>query len=274
MTKYFFKYGLYKDDVVQKASYLYRGIDKDFSPDLQYIEKGFMSTSMFQSVAQSFAGKDSGNILVFDTKKLPRNTPFGLIDETIDPDVTEKEILFLPGTIMLKPTKKSIKAYYQMNPLFYTIKDEVQTGGGPGLTNKELINLKGKFIIWWRAIQNRPVEIVGFMRIPKKQDEVERFFNEVVLPHDDKYDVKTNFIPEYKDLQNRKRTKEETELYKSYMVHMAIYNPRKKEVMTLSYGVFTEMFNEELFATPERTAEVWDKVLEYGNWLSPYTYIK
>jgi hypothetical protein len=94
MVRYFFKYGLYKEDIIKRSPYLYRGTDKDFKLSTEYVEKGFMSTSISLLVAQNFAGKNGGNIIVFNTKKLPKSTPFV--------SIAEKEILFLPGKISLK----------------------------------------------------------------------------------------------------------------------------------------------------------------------------
>jgi len=37
-----------------------------------------------------------------------------------------------------------------------------------------------------------------------------------------------------------KRTPKEEELYASYAVHMAIYNPKKKKTLTLKYGLPTD----------------------------------
>ena len=289
MVKYFFKYGLYKEAIINKATHLYRGIDKDFDPPPLYTEQGFMATSISKLVSQNFAGKD-GQIISFETKKLPKDTPFVLIDESIDRYLAEQEVLFLPGTIKLKQSSNSstyistyTKAYYKMNPIFKDINNrEIHSGGGMSqpITPPDLINLKGKHIVWWRAIKGRPVEIVGRMAMPRKSEDVERFFNDHVLPHDDKFDMKTNFIPEYADIKKKKMenwravTKEEHELYQSYMVHMAIYHPRKKQVLTIHYGIYAEIFNEELFIqegtqerTQERTQEVKDAILKYCAWL-------
>jgi hypothetical protein len=273
MVKYFFKYGLYKDDLIKRSQKLYRGIDKDFEIPLEYKESGFMSTTQSLSVAKSFAGKNGGNIIVFATNKLPTDTPFVRIDESIDEYLAEKEILFLPGTIKLKKSSNYIKAVYEMNPLFRELHNDNAPLQGGGLTIKDtdLIDLKGKYIVWWRAIKGRPVEVVSTMQMPRKSAEVARFFKEAVLPHDDKFEVKTNFIPEYMDLKKKMLTnykavrKDERELYKSYMVHMGIYNAKTKEVLTIHYGVFDEMFNEELF-NPQRTKEVHEAILKHCSW--------
>ena len=135
----------------------------------------------------------------------------------------------------------------------------------------EGIDLKGKHIVWWRAILRRPLEVVGTMEMPKKAEEVDKFFRGAVLPHDDKFEVKTNFIPEYMDLKKnimkdyKNVSIQDRELYKSYMVHMGVYDSKKKQVLTIHYGVFGEMFNEELF-DPNRTSDVQETIMKHCAW--------
>lgn len=270
MVKYFFDHGIYKDDIIKKTHTLYRGVDKDFkiSPDTSvFIEKGFMSTTLNVSVAENLSGK-GGNVISFKTSRLPRNTPFIVIDDKIDEFLQEQEILFLPGTITFKNTSSSIKATYIMNPIFYELLKETSAVAGGGPEKLPYIDLRCKYIIWWRAINGRAPEVVGSMRMPKKKEEVEEFYRDVVLPHDDKFEVKTDFIPEYMDLKERIMTnykgvsKEDKELYKSYSVHMAVYSTKKKQIITIHYGVFAEMFNEEMFDV-KRTKEVEDVIMKW-----------
>jgi transposase-like protein len=77
-----------------------------------------------------------------------------------------------------------------MNPIFKDLYENQQIGGGVNVKEPQLINLRGKYIVWWRAIKGRPVEVVSTMQMPKDSKDVERFFKEAVLPHDDKFDVK------------------------------------------------------------------------------------
>ena len=209
------------------------------------------------SIIVTFTGHDNGQIIAFKTNKLPKDTPFVIIDETIHEDLLQQEVLFLPGNITLRKSSSFIKAYYKMNPAYKSLsksnknKDTKEQSGSAGtldigfpIKDSDFINLKGKYVVWWRAIKNHPVEVVGTMQLPKKVEDVVRFFNKVVLPHDDLFEAKTNFIPEYQDLKKkhfknwRAMTKEENELYQSYMVHMAIYNHRQSKVLS------AEMFNE------------------------------
>jgi predicted transglutaminase-like protease len=76
-------------------------------------------------------------------------------------------------------------------------------------------------------------------------------------------DLKKQIMTDYKSV-----SKHDRELYKSYMVHMGVYDAKKKKVMTIHYGVFGEMFYEELF-DEQRTNEVYEAILKDCEWLSP-----
>lgn len=269
LVKYFIKHGVSKKEVMERSPLLYRGLDKDFKIVNEYTEKGFMSTSMSLSIAEEFKGKHDGCILTFSTKKLPPNTPFLLIDESIAEHLAEQEVLFLPGKITLKKSSKDIKAVYEMDRFILEIVKEKQDGGGA--VTRELINLKGRYIVWWRAIKGRPVEIVGMMEMPKKSNEVEKFFKNVILPYDDGFAYKNDFIPQFKDLKEKffqlgTLEKDERELYESYFVNMAIYDSKNKKVLTINYGVFDEMFNEEMFDN-NRSPEVHEAIIKHCGWL-------
>jgi hypothetical protein len=219
---------------------------------------------MSKDVATRFAGKN-GTILKFKTSKLPEDVPFVLIDEHLSEYLAEKEVLMLPGMVHIEKKGDNTKATYKMNQLFYDLNNRPSTsidGGGDidKLYDLSLddeastsIKLAGKYIVWWRAIIGRQPEVINWMRLPKKKKEVFSFFKEYVVPYDESFEVKTNFIPEYADLKKAifekdekrlKITQAEYELYSSYMVHMAVYDAKKRKVETLHYGMFSEMFSE------------------------------
>jgi hypothetical protein len=255
LVKSFYKYGIYKDDIEKNVPYLYRGLTYDFKIIDSYNEPGFISTSMSKHVAESFA-KKNGSILTFKTSHLPSDVPFILIDEKISGRLHEQEILMLPGHINVKKKNDNIKATYEMNKLFLDIvskSDKVSGGGDREEEYSKNIKLAGKYVVWWRAIKGRDPEIINWMKLPKKKTEVLDFYNEYVIPYDDTFIVKNNFIPEFMDMKKtifdkadkkQEITKDELELYSSYMVHMAIYDLKKKHVDTLHYGMFPSMFQE------------------------------
>ncbi len=269
MVQYFYDNGYYKTELLQRGKYLYRGLDKDFSVPSTYKEKTFMSTSLCHQVAQTFAGS-GGNIITFSISKLPSDVPFIIIDENIDECLAEQEVLFLPGTITTIKTSTGYKAYYKMSHKFQKLMSQL-LGGNP---NHDMIkpiiphiNLKGKYIVWWRAIHGRKVELVGRIEMPKKEAEVDKFFRDVILPHDDKFELKTDFIPQFQDLKKKwdKRTEEEETLYRSYFVHMAVYDAKEKKVLCLRYGMFDAMVGE--LCNTSRDKEVEKKILKECAWL-------
>jgi hypothetical protein len=263
MTKYFFSYGVDAEYLKKKTDTLFRGFDKDFMVPTCYEENGFMSTTFDLSVATRFSGA-SGNMVTFFVKDLPPDTPFVIIDDTIEEYLNEQEVLFLPGTITTQKTSQRIKATYTMHPMFNIIKD-LTVGGGPLQLDVPKIDLKGKYIVWWRAIINRQPEVVGRMEMPKDPKAVQSFFMNEVLPYDDKFQVKNNFIPQYKDLKEKcfksGLTEEEMDLYSSYEVYMALYDAKTKSIPTINYGIFDAMFSEELFDISRRK-EVEEVILQ------------
>ena len=277
IVKYFFENGIDKKGVKEKATLLYRGIDSSFDIEEEYVEKGFMATSTDIDIANNFAG-DSGNILRFRVSHLPSGVPFVWIDNTIADHLHEKEVLFLPGKITTHGLNSSgeIKASYEMNPIIKDmymsiVASEGKQSGGTGRSEKipikpHQIDLRGKYVIWYRAIKDRKVEILKKMRIPKVH--VQKFFTEIVLPLDDTFERKTDFIPEFQDLKQKddERTDDEDELYASYIVHMAIYDPIEKCVDTLHYGVFDEMFGE-VFGDGRRDEEIKKAIIDKCSWL-------
>jgi len=262
MVKYFFNYGVYKEGI--KSKFLYRGMNKEFQISNDYEENGFMSLTMSLCVAKDFTGKDGGNIICFNIKKLPEDTPFIIIDESINESLAEQEVLFLPGKIFTKQKESFYEALYDMNPTFKEIKKMDSKMKGGGLKNNDLVDLKGKHIVWWRAIKGRNVEVVGMIRMPDRRDEVEKFFIDVILPHDDLFENKNDFIPQYKDLKDKffkfdELDKNDMELYVSFFVNMAIYDAKNKKILSIHYGVYEEMFNEELFNS-NRALEVHEAI--------------
>jgi hypothetical protein len=61
------------------------------------------------------------------------------------------------------------------------------------------IDLRNKLVVWYRAIYNRPAEVVEVTRLPKTSQGVDRFWRNV-RRSDDEYENMNQFIPEYQDL--------------------------------------------------------------------------
>ena len=94
------------------------------------------------------------------------------------------------------------------------------------------------------------------------------YFDDVVLSHDDKFSVKTQFIPEYQDLLKKgtNRNEHEEKLFKSYFVHMAIYDHKKKDIITLYFGMFNEIAYELFDQT--RNIEIKNEIIRQCSWLN------
>ncbi len=177
LIKYFYKYGINKKDM--KYKYLYRGVSSDFEMVEQYQEYGFMSTTCDHAVSQRFA-ESNGNIIKFEVKHLSHHVPYVIIDETIADYLFESEYLFLPGTININ---KQNMATYVPNLEIIKYYQNTKQGGSNDEEEPELnipeIALSNKYIIWYRAITNRPVEIINRMKIPSKYKDVVLFFRTV-----------------------------------------------------------------------------------------------
>jgi hypothetical protein len=264
LIKYFFKHGMYKKDI--KFRFLYRGLSSDFVLRKQYHEDAFMSTSYDKAVAKTFA-IDDGIVIKFEVDMLPNNVPFVIIDEHVADYLLESEFLFLPGTINII---KDNMATYNPNHNLIKYYQNLTIGGGnldqhnePCFKIPEL-ELSNKYIVWYRALQNRPVEILKLLKIPSKYKDIISFFQTVVNKFDTRYEIFTDFIPEYQDLAKKEnKTTRECKLVMSYTVHTAIYDADKRKVDTICYGCLDELY-EELYDV-SRKEEIMNKITEYAN---------
>lgn len=185
MLQYFYTSGLNKTKLTKLGRHLYRGLTDEFTISKKIQENGFMSTTLDYSVAKKFAGNtQGGNILEFSISKLPENTAFVLINEDVADHLHEREILLLPGNITINkksPSSGNIKANYTMNPLIVNIYHELITphsaggldGGGDLLSELakpkmlKLTDMRGVYVVWYRAILGRPVEVLNNRQLPK-----------------------------------------------------------------------------------------------------------
>ena len=156
---YFDKFGITKDELKTKNNMLYRGVTNDFVLSSEFYENGFMSTSLSYDIAKDFA-KNNGFILKFPINLLPDDTKFVIINDKLRDDLLEDEILFLPGKITLKKIDNHIISEYKMNEELIN-KYKTQSGGATDNFTIPDILLKNKLIIWYRAIKNRDIELLG-----------------------------------------------------------------------------------------------------------------
>jgi hypothetical protein len=262
---YIFKNGISINELNKKHKYLYRGITNEYTLQNEFIENGFMSTSLDKDISKDFA-KENGKLIVIQISTLSKDTKCLLIDESIEDYLHEKEILLLPG--FLKRTtiyKNNILGYsYKMNNelinKYQNAKIKVAVGGSPINNKIPHIELKDKLIIWYRAIKNRKVEIIGDIFMPKEEDKIHYFFKKYVLSKDEEYQHISKLIPEYQDIKNNNKLKD------SYMVFMAVYDYRKKFINTLNYGLYDEIYT--MLFDQSRVQEVKDLIISQYSFLS------
>lgn len=262
-VNYFFEHGVYTKELRKKGSYLYRGLDSDFMFTDQIIENGFMSTSYDITVAKEFA-KSDGNIMTLKVKHLPKDMPYVVIDNNLVDYLYEREVLFLPGVLDIN--QSSYSATYKPNQQF--INTFKMSSGGGSETSLDIdvpkINLKGKYVVWYRAITDRSCEVIGFKKLLSK--DIDTFIRKVIYSIDSHYNNIARFIPEYMDLHKKKdKTKEETDKQGSYTIYMAIYDPRNANVDSINFEFPRQMF-EEVFDI-SREQEVINTIKDSCAWL-------
>jgi hypothetical protein len=261
--KYFFEHGKSARDLQRKTIKLYRGYDNGFRLTKELNDLGFIATSQQKRIAKKFAG-EGGNIIRFNVKDLPDSVRYVVIDESLRDDLFEDEVLFLPGVIYINEKMQvDYKPNMKLIDIFMNQVAPLHKGGG-GIKRESLVNLelKGKKIVWYRAIQGRQVEIINWHNIPQTDKKVYEFFRYTVNRLDSSYENMLKLIPEYVDLQNkRKKSGGDIRKLMSYKVFTAIYNHDTRQVETIRYGVFEEVF-QEIFDT-SRTSEVESEIVKF-----------
>lgn len=255
---------------------LYRGYKlSNFTLQDSFRDDGFISTSQLVNVAKDFQGS-KGNILCFDVSELSDDCIFVYINDDIEDHLNEEEILFPPGRItLLRKTidDENIKASYEPNSKLLEYMKKRLRGGHYDVQKTELVNLpksafvdmNGKLVVWYRAIKNRPIDVLTWHELPLK--EAGTVFMKDVLKRDKEFSWRNEFIPEYSDLLKKQETINEDEYHKlnSYTVFMAIIDREKKSVLDVRYGIPSEMF-KELYDT-SRDNEIEEVILKKCAWL-------
>jgi hypothetical protein len=119
----------------------------------------------------------------------------------------------------------------------------------------------GKYIIFYRAVIGRSVEIIHHYNI----NNTESFFTGKMKFYDDIYDNITNLMPEVQDIRNTLRDNNSTisvddrlkhrDKLASYNISLALYNLVTREVEDFNYGTFKFM-EAELHIKNNRNAEI------------------
>jgi len=256
---YFYTHGLDKKTLRTKGvRYLYRGIDSTFSPSIRYEDTGFIATSWHDTIANKFAmsSMGKGTVMRFRVSQLPDKVPFIIIDEGIDAMYHESEVLMLPGWINTDIASMQsnndvnlIRASYEPSDKIALYNRDSMIGGGH-LTYTD-IELAGKRIVYYRAIEKHQPEILAIQYIPTKQKYIDAFLKTDFVKIQDFFEKATDIIPEYKRLKTYLKTakynsKTDSRISKmmSYEVRQALYNPQTKEVETMYLFIPIEIANE------------------------------
>ena len=244
LLRYANEYGGTKDSILKsKISTLYRGVSVVLDTEENTLqEKGFMSTSRNIHVAEEFATK-RGHIYTFDVNSLPSDFKGILIDETIDFVFQEEEILFLPGTVtLLQKHPRSLHCKYKTNKKYIQQLLEMTTpqiqeylGGGGAKMHFTIEDLMGTHLVFWRAIEGRPVELIETLHVPHTRAKALAYVGKHYRQLLADYDRIMYYIPTYMDLEKQYR---ETSTHAiltsmvSYSLHCAIVDPTTRTIKT------------------------------------------
>ena len=268
---YFYAHGVRGKDIGVRS--LYRGVDTRTFNEISrkrgqnvftIKDTGFVATSKERDIAEEFADR-GGVVMKFRVKDLP-NVPYVVIDENVSDFLMEEEVVFLPGAFEV--TVKHDKAYaeYKCNvelvDMLRAIK--IQSGGG-GDKRLEIpdVSLHGKYAVYYRHVYDRSVEILGVVKLPKRQRDVLEFYKKELRPLEREYERMTGMIPEYQDLAwGDKDVVDRKTKRASYYVLMAVYNPKTREIEHYNYGHFDWLL-EEAGVDFKRRDEVSKAVKDY-----------
>jgi hypothetical protein len=115
------------------------------------------------------------------------------------------------------------------------------------------IDLRNRLVVWYRAIYNRPAEIIAITTLPKTIKKVKADWKKQVEDNDDKFEDATFLIPEYQDLikitkENRDESLDErikiNRKISSYTIYYAIVERKTINILTLHYGIPKQFFAE------------------------------
>lgn len=245
---YFYKHGVQSNDISSKR--LYRGYKLQYTLDHEIKDNGFISVSCSSSVAHEFAGL-GGNVIVFKTKHLPIHVPFVKITQDIVPYSSEEEYVFLPGTITRLNKYSEYKPNIDLIKMYQAIELPIK-GGAVNLFEDIDIDLRDKLVVWYRAIHNRTVDIIGITRLPKTIKQIKDTWKTQVDLNDDKFEDATQLIPEYQDLIKEKNSISNTPTTRidisrkisSYNIYTAIVERNTINILSINYGIPKAMFDE------------------------------
>jgi len=260
--KYFQEHGVYSKELRNHGRYLYRGLDANFVPEARYKDPGFIATSLDEKVACDFSTSSigCGSIQKFRISNLPKDVPFVIIDESINSIFHEKEVLMLPGWIeklnIANDDSNSHKSHRlehfvsaTYNCDYELLSQYINTPTPPlkkikgGMYNmdKNYLTAYGKVFVFYRALQDKDVEILATLHASTSKRKYQEFLRYNICKTIHFFDNATQLIPDVQKLQltlsvstNSRKLKKTIDLLKTFNVHIAIYDPKIKVVVTLN----------------------------------------
>lgn len=278
LMKYFKKYGKTKEHLVKHGiTELYRGYSAGtlLVHGASFQDDGFIATSTKKHIAETFA-RDDGILAVVHVKDLPPNAIYVKIDESISQDMLEEEILLIPGTLSFKRIDDVFRMFYSPDVRYLSMIENM-SGGDKNMSNttkvqipkSSLFPVNNKLFVWWRSIVERPVESLGWIITPKDPKEAIKYFKTHIIRHDDSFQYKNKYIPDYSDLCQKRwseRTDEENHRFHSYIVHMAMIDLASKDIIDLRYGIPPNMIGE-LMPSDKNDEIIGQYLLKTHEWL-------
>lgn len=178
----------------------------------------------------------------------------------------ESELAANPKSLALHGNTKSkyLDFYSYLSQLFEPFIDTIS-----------VLQSNGKYLILYRAVQGRPVEIIYYYNIT----DTESFFSERMKFYDDIHDNITNLMPEVQDIRNilkNNSTISTEDKHKhrdklaSYNISLALYNPVTMKVEDFNYGTFKFM-EEELHIKNDRNDEIQEVIKAFMKSKEPVT---
>lgn len=278
LMKYFKKYGKTKEQLVKDGiTELYRGYSAGtlLVHGTSFHDDGFIATSTQKHIANTFA-RDDGILTVLCVKDLPPNAIHVKIDESISEEMLEEEVLLIPGTLSFKRIDDVFRMFYSPDVRYLSM-IESMSGGDMNMSKttkvqipkSSLVPVNNKLFVWWRSIVERPVESLGWMITPKDPEEALKYFKTHIMRHDESFQHKNKFIPDFCDLSQKRwseRTEEEHHRFHSYIVHMAMIDLDTKAIIDLRYGIPSNMIGE-LMPSDKNDLMIGQYLLKTHEWL-------
>lgn len=253
---YFNDYGIYSEDLIKESiNILYRGIRNtpyfQIHNNSSYSDNGFIATTYDYNVAKDIAERNV--ILNFSVENLPKDTKFIIINNRLEEYLLESEILMMPGKLIIDD--KWNTTYEPNIPLInrYLRSKTPKINMSGGSWKIPTFDIENKSLVFYRAIYNRPVEVLNVIYFPKDASvDIRR----AIRKTQNFFESMTELIPEFMDLQkivslpkDKKITMEEYQEARrkmnSFVVHIALWDGSKVETMHLFeyHLLFKELFD-------------------------------